>query len=121
MTRLKKHERRSIEDCLTWWAENHREYYKMEHPRLLERQIKRALEEARRGPLSAPDYCAQRPGLKGRCRGCWFAGNPTMYDSGGCLMRPDADPDERWRAEWRAAQPKEGRVYVACNHWAQVE
>ena len=115
---LTEKEKNSIYDCLTWWAEHHRDQFAQAHPRRLEWLTVKAIEEAERGPLSAPEYCAQSKRLKGRCRGCWFAGDPTMYDSGGCLMGPDADPEERERAEWRAGEAQKGRRYLGDELWS---
>lgn len=118
MIHLTKKEKRSIYDCLTYWAEQHREQYAKEHPRKLERQTELAIHEARNGPLSAPDFCAQPKRLKGRCRGCWYAGDPTMYDSGGCMAAPDVDPYDRERVEWRATEARKGRAYLGGYLWS---
>lgn len=120
MIRLSKRETRSIVDCLTYWAVHHRDQYINEHPRLIEWQTEAALREARKGPGLAPDYCAQPKRLKGRCRGCWYAGDPTKKDDVGCLAAPDVDPEEREKAKWRADVELEGWGYTIHGDWIKV-
>lgn len=118
MIHLTKKEKRSIYDCLTWWVEKHKDWFDNRHPRKLEWLTELAIREARRGPGLAPDYCAQPKRLKGRCRGCWYAGDPTMYDSGGCMAAPDVDPYDRERVEWRATEARKGRRYLGQELWS---